>query len=183
MEEFQQHFTFVSIVSLTVCACVCVCAEFTQLSDMLLSFLVVSPAALVYKNLRQNILVKAARKTGSQTRQTIRLAREPIDTHTHMSSVWQCLQGDAHTHREREIVDRKVKTKHKQNSFTFIKFAYKYKTYSRNTYRRMRLCMCVCNCFEGQITKSPTRHPEKHNICSCMYAMCILNGAKVVTKL
>lgn len=100
MEEFQQHFTFVSIVSLTVC--VRVCAEFTQLSDMLLSFLVVSPAALVYKNLRQNILVKAARKTGSQTRQTIRLAREPIDTHTHQSTHEERLWGDAHTHTPRE---------------------------------------------------------------------------------
>lgn len=125
--------------------CACVCAEFSQLSDMLLSFLAVSPAALVYKNLRQNILVKAARKTGSQTRQTIRLAREPIDTHTHKRTHEQCLWGD--THREREIVDRKAKTKHKQNSFTFIKFAYKYKTYSRNTYIRMcvfvRLCVCA----------------------------------------
>lgn len=148
MKEFQQHFTFVSIVSLTMC----VCAKFTQLSDMLLSFLVVSPAALVYKNLRQNILVKAARKTGSQTRQTIRLAREPIDrytytdTHTHEQCVAVSMGRRTHTHREREIVDRKVKTKHKQNSFTFIKFAYKYKTYSRNTYIRMCVCVCVCVC-------------------------------------
>lgn len=113
---------------------------------MLLSFLVVSPAALVYKNLRQNILVKAARKTGSQTRQTIRLAREPIDTHTHTKAHMRSVYGETHTHThtEREIVDRKVKTKYKQNSFTFIKFAYKYKTYSRNTYRRMGVCVCVC---------------------------------------
>lgn len=51
-------------------------------------------------------------------------------------------------------------------------------------YLRVRVCECVCNCFEGQITQNHPQQAEKHNICNSisMYAVCILNGAKVITK-
>lgn len=152
---------------------------------MLLSFLVVSPAALVYKNLRQNILVKAARKTGSQTRQTIRLAREPIDTHTQTHThIWAVSMGRrTHTQRER-LLTAKLRRNINKTVLPSLNLHINIRpTLEIHTYLCVFVRLCVCNCFQGQITKSPTKHPEKHNICSCMYAMCILNGAKVVTKL